>query len=313
MSGLTDSGIAVSLPEAKTTLNMAFQRGFQSEVPTFFETISTVVESTGASTKYPVLGQLTGLREWIGPRVYEDFSRYAYELPNRTFEKSIEVPVDAMEDDQLDGYALLAEQFGEQARLWPDDLVLEALQAGTSRLCVDGQYFFDTDHPVDPGNASSATYANYFTSKALSSTNFSDVLKSMQTITGRDGRPMGFGANGGLLLVVPPGLREVGKQIVEAEYLASGATNVNKGAAKLVVWDRLYKASDAATATTWYLLDVGRRIKPFIFQRRMAPTFTMMTAQNDEGVFNQNVYRWGIKARGAAGYTVPFLAARCDA
>lgn len=314
MSGLTDTGISVSLPEAKTTFSLAFQQGLQNEIPLKYESFTTVVPaSSGRSTKYPMLGQMTGFREWIGPRQYEDLSRYAYELPNRKFEKSFEVPIDDFEDDQLDGYALMARQYGEQARLWPEDLVLEAIQAGGSRLCFDGQYFFDTDHPVDPGSASSSTYANLFTTKALSSTNFSSVLTSMQTIVGRDGRPLGFGRNGGLILLVPPGLREVGKQIVEADYLASGATNVNKGAAQLVVWDRLYNASVAATATTWYVLDTGHLLKPFIFQQRLAPTLRAMTAATDEGVFEQDVYRWGAKARGAAGFTMPFLAARADA
>jgi phage major head subunit gpT-like protein len=313
MSGLTETGISVSLPEARTTFSMAFKKGLENPIPTMYQSLATVTSSSGASTKYPIMGQLTGMREWIGPRVYEDFSRYAYELTNKTFEKSVEVPIDAMEDDQLEGYAGIAEQIGEQARLWPDDLVLDAIQNGGSRLCFDGQFFFDTDHPVDPGNSGSSTYANTFTSKALSSSNFGDVLKTMQQVVGRDGRPMGFGRNGGLVLLVPPGLREVGKQIVEAEYLANGATNVNNGAAKLVVWDRLYDASVAATATNWYLLDTSRSIKPFIFQQRLAPKMTSMTAANDEGVFEQNAYRWGLKSRGAAGYGIPFLAAKAAA
>jgi phage major head subunit gpT-like protein len=313
MSGLIDTGIAVSLPEANTTFNMAFQRGLQTEQEAVSAMFTQRLSSGGASSKYPAIGQMTGLREWVGPRVYDDFARLAYELPNRKFEKSLEVPVDALEDDQLDGYALLAEQLGNQCDLWPDDLALEALQAGTTRLCVDGQFFFDTDHPTDPGNSASPTYANLFTATALSSTNFAAKLAAMQTIVGRDKRPMGFARKAGsLILLVPPGLREVGKQIVEAEYLANGASNVNSGAAKLVVWDRLYDATVAATATTWYLLDVSKLLKPIIFQERLAPAMRP-PKDDDESVADQDVYRWRVKARGAAGYGMPFTACRCDA
>lgn len=310
--GLVEAG-GVSLSEAKATISMAFQRGLQEEVATQGAMFTTFVGSEGASTKYPMLGQMTGAREWVGPREYEDLTRHAYELKNRTFEKSLEVPVDALEDDQLDGYALNAEQLGEQARLWPDDLIFEALLAGGSRLCFDQQFFFDTDHPIDPGNPASSTYANLFTGSALTSSNFANVLKQMQQIVGRDGRPRGFGRGGRVVLAVPPGLREVGKQIVEAEYLANGATNTNKNAAELVVVDRLYNPAVASTATSWFLFDLGRKLKPILFQERKAPKLVAMIAENTTNVFELDMLRWGMKMRGAAGYTLPYLAARSDA
>lgn len=59
-----------------------------------------------------------------------------------------------------------------------------------------------------------------------------------------------------------------------------------------------YEGSSAA----WYLLDTSRAIKPLIFQEREKPHLTAMTREDDEGVFMKKEYRYGIDARGAAGY-----------
>jgi phage major head subunit gpT-like protein len=309
MGKLVDSTL---LTEARTTFNMAFRDGYRSEDPIEATVMALLAgakkTSGGERTKYPIMGQLTGLREWIGPRQAEDLARYAYELKNRTFEKTLEVPVNDFEDDQYEGYADLATEFGRQAMRWPADLVLAALQAGTSQLCFDGQFFFDTDHPVDPANAASAVYANLFTATALSTVNFSTTLATLQRIPGRDGRPLGvFG--GDVILLVPPQLREVAKQIVEAEYLANGASNVNRGAARAVVWPRL-----GNEGTVWYLVDASPRPRPMIFQERQAPTDVVtLMGQTDPNVFEFDAYKWGVKARGAAGYGLPFTIARCAA
>ncbi len=37
---------------------------------------------------------------------------------------------------------------GYSAKVHPDEKIFGALAAGASSLCYDGQYFFDTDHPV---------------------------------------------------------------------------------------------------------------------------------------------------------------------
>lgn len=307
MGKIVDSAL---LTEARTTFNMAFKNAYRDPAapgPLVQLLCGAVKPSAGASTKYPILGQLTGLREWIGPRQFEDLARYAYELKNRTFEKGIEIPVNDFADDQYEAYTDAAAQIGHQCRIWPEDLVISALQAGGSSLCFDGQYFFDTDHPVDPANAGSTTYANKFTSTALTSANFSSTLATMQQIKGRDGRPVG-GFRSKLALIVPPQLRETGKNIVEAEFLSSGASNVNKGVAELVVEPRL-----GNEAAVWYLADMASPFKPMLFQMREEPSdIVALTSKSDPNVFNEDVYRWGVKARGAAGYALPWLLARCE-
>lgn len=313
MPGLVDTNLTgAKLSEANVSVNMMFKTALSREVPLWYKDVTTEVTSGGAANKYPFMGVMSPVREWLGDRIYDMIARHVFQVVNKTFEKSVEVPVDDIEDDQIGSYDQLVSQVGYQCLQWPQDQVLAALQAGGSSLCFDGQYFFDTDHPTDPGVAGSSTYANLFTSTALSSTNFSAVLAAMQLIAGRDGRPLGFEAGTGLLLVVPPQLREVANQIVGAPFLASGATNVNAGMAKVLVIPQL-GIGGGANATTWFLMQSGGSVKPFLFQLRQSPTIIAKAAPSDTNVVEKNVARWLAKMRGRAAYSLPWLAAKATA
>ncbi len=52
----------------------------------------------------------------------------------------------------------------------------------------------------------------------------------------------------------------------------------------------------------WYLLDTGNLIKPIIFQQRKKVELTPMTKLDDESVFMQDMFRWGVRARHSVGY-----------
>jgi phage major head subunit gpT-like protein len=58
----------------------------------------------------------------------------------------------------------------------------------------------------------------------------------------------------------------------------------------------------SGTGPNWYLLDVSRALKPLILQVRAAADLQAMTDRNDEGVFTNDEYRYGIRARHNAGF-----------
>ena len=70
-----------------------------------------------------------------------------------------------IEDDNLGIYTPLMQEMGRAAGVHPDELVFALLKLGHSSLCYDGQFFFDTDHPVFPnvdGTGTPATISNSF-------------------------------------------------------------------------------------------------------------------------------------------------------
>ena len=88
------------------------------------------------------------------------FKETAYTVVNRKFESTVDVQRTDIEDDNIGQYGTLAESAGQSATDLKNDLVFQALSAGFASVCYDGQYFFDTDHPVYPNEDGSGVAAS---------------------------------------------------------------------------------------------------------------------------------------------------------
>ncbi|SOC46651.1 phage major head subunit gpT-like protein [Rhizobium subbaraonis] len=133
-------------------LRVGFKTNFQqglSEAPSLYARIATVVPSATKENKYGWLGKIPGMREWIGPRQVQNISEFDYSLPNKSYEQTIGVDRDDIEDDNLGIYSPLFKEMGAAVAAHPDTLIWPLLKNGFTTPCYDGQYFFDTDHPVE--------------------------------------------------------------------------------------------------------------------------------------------------------------------
>lgn len=127
----------------KTIFNNAFQ-GAKS----LYEKVAMTVPSSAAQEVYAWLGNTTRFREWLGDRVIQNLSNHDFTIKNKEFENTVSVKRRDIEDDSYGVYNPLFAQLGEDARTHPDELVFALMSLGFSTPCYDGQYFFDTDHPV---------------------------------------------------------------------------------------------------------------------------------------------------------------------
>lgn len=135
------------LTSLRTGFNAAFAKG-KSRAKSQWTIAATLIRSTTASNMYGWLGQYPQLKEWVGPRTIKSMKEYGYTITNKLFEGTVTVPRTAIEDDNLGTYSVLFEEMGYGAATHPDSLVFGVLNKGLSSTCYDGQYFFDTDHPV---------------------------------------------------------------------------------------------------------------------------------------------------------------------
>lgn len=124
-----------------------FQKALEA-APSHYMGVATVVPSTTKSNTYGWLGNLQDLREWVGDRVINDIKEHGYQIVNKDWESSVGVKRTDIEDDEVGVYTPLVQEIGRTAAVHPDKLVFELLKAGISTNCYDGQFFFDTDHPV---------------------------------------------------------------------------------------------------------------------------------------------------------------------
>ncbi|TCP09247.1 phage major head subunit gpT-like protein [Crenobacter luteus] len=154
-------------PAVLTTLKTGFKGEYQNGLTlaeSVYDKVATRVPSATASNTYGWLGQFPQFREWIGERVIRDMAAKGYQITNKLFESTVGVKRTDIEDDNLGIYAPLFQEMGRAAAVYPDELVFALLKEGTASACYDGQYFFDTDHPVFPnvdGTGVATTVANY--------------------------------------------------------------------------------------------------------------------------------------------------------
>src|SRR5690606_7213693 len=134
-----------------------YTRGLTAAKPQW-SMIATEVPSTGAANFYGWLKDLPGIVEWTGARQLADMGKHGYSIENKTFESSISVSRDNVDDDQIGHYIVVAQNYGDQVAYFPDTLCYPILAAGFSTLCFDGQNYFDTDHPLETTPAT--TFSN---------------------------------------------------------------------------------------------------------------------------------------------------------
>lgn len=137
--------------------NAAFTRGLNAVAPQW-DKIATKVTSSGSSEFYGWLKDLPGIEEWVSDRQLVELGSHGYAIENATYEASIKIKRDDLEDDKIGKYSVLAQAWGRETGLFPDKQCYGLLAAGFTTLCYDGQNYFDTDHPLETTPAT--TFSN---------------------------------------------------------------------------------------------------------------------------------------------------------
>jgi phage major head subunit gpT-like protein len=100
------------------------------------------------------------VREWLGPRVASSIAEFDYSIKNKSWEQTLSVPREKIEDDQLGAYNIRAKMQSRQVSQFDDRLIWGLAKTGFNTNCYDGQFFFDIDHPVLDENGVVTTQAN---------------------------------------------------------------------------------------------------------------------------------------------------------
>ncbi len=276
--------------------NTLFNKEFQAQKP-IYEQIATVTPSTTDTETYAWLGDIPGMREWVGDRMIQNLSASDYSIKNKDFELTMGVPRNAIEDDKIGVYNPSVQMLGQSAAMHPDKLVFSLLGNGFTEKCYDGQPFFSANHKAGKNSVS-----NKGTAK-LTMASYIAARTAIMSMTNSKGEPLGLIPD---VLTVPPALEADAREILIADQI-NGTKNTMAGTAKPLVAPRL-----AGHDTAWFLLCTNMPIKPLIYQKRTAAKFISLTAETDENVFMKKVFLYGVDYRGNAGYGLWQLAYGSD-
>lgn len=278
-------------------LNTTFMRVLQSS-PTVYNQLAMTVQSTGRGNVYPMLSDIPAMREWIGDKRVDQMDGKDYTIVNKSYESTIAVKRDDIEDDNLGFYTMQAGAIGEAgATLW-DELLAEVINNGFTNLTYDGQAFFSDSHELKSPDFS-GTFSNKGTKKLSAATqaaakaSLGAALESFGSLKRANGKPLGVRPN---VLMVPPALEDVANALMTADRLEDGKVNLHKGRLTVVI-NPFLTSPDA-----WFVLATDRSMRPFIVQKRKEPVMVSQTDMNADDVFMRAEYKFGVEARGAAGY-----------
>ena len=266
--------------------NTIFNKALGDYKPLYPE-IATVTPSTTDTETYAWLGDIPGMREWIGEREIQNLTASEYTIKNKSYEATIGIDRDVIEDDRIRLWSSNISALAQNAAKNPDKLIFRLLAEGFTSKCFDGKPFFSDAHKTGGKTVSNMSHAK------LSLDAYIAARASMMSLTNSKGEPLALVPD---KLVVPPALEKEARDILVADFI-NGTKNTMQGTAKPLVAPQL-----AGHDSAWFLLCTTQPVKPLIYQERKKPKFVSKTNETDDNVFMSKQFLYGVDARGNAGY-----------
>jgi phage major head subunit gpT-like protein len=300
-----------------------FSNRFQTalgEVQNQWQGYSSLMPSSTRQTLYHWVDQVPSLRKWVGGKVKQNAALRDYELANEDYEETIALGKYDSADDIRGALAPVVTMQGNAAGRWPDEVMTSAVVNGTTRLCFDGQAFFYANHPVSMDDPSRGVYSNNLVGASYNLLGndpmsvWQAASETMSGYVGASGAPLGLIAD---TLMVPPNMTRAALSVAKLDIVpqtftaggnisaAAGVSNIYKGTINVIVNPRMPQTNPFGV-----VMCTSLGILPFIWQLRQSPVYIPQTDPSLSQPFYEKEFVHGIEARGAGGYSLPFLAIR---
>lgn len=258
------------------------------------EDFAIILPSTTGAQHQTWLNQVDGMHEWIGDRQIQNLELEGLIVVNRDFESTKGIKRKFIEDDNFGQFGILFDMMGASAEaLWGD---LAELALLSNDVWADGNPFFCTGRKLGEKSV---------------------ITNVVKTALGKDAVEAGLvamtsyllhsGENADVMpdkLIVGPSLVGMAKQIVEAELITGGVSNVSPARDLEVRVSRKFTGTHAAK---WCITGRKAGVPLVAVQQRKKGVLVRMDSETDEDVFMRGEYRYGTDARGEGYKTLPFL------
>lgn len=246
---------ATDYQAALAGLQALFMESLESQDQTLVDTLSMRVNSTAPSEIYAWCDGLGSMTEWTGDRDLADIKAETVTVVNKHYEKSVEISKDDLSDDRIGIAQSKVQGLARLVGVHRTEMIASALNTAFSDIGWDGKAICAADHPRD---APLAAQSN-LTDEPLDDGEFETGVQAMMLMTGPAGNVLGLRPTH---LIVDPSNKAVAENLLKAQFLANGQSNIHYQACDLIVEPRL-------TTGYWFLVDASRpELKPFVLQVR---------------------------------------------
>jgi len=258
-----------------------------------------IMETTSTSNKekYGWLGNVPDLSEWKDSRKLYGVSDYDYEIPNVSYEGTLQVDRDDIEDDQLGGIKIRIGDLARKAKIHPRKLFFDLILTGETALAFDGLPFYSTSHVYKgvsgtQSNLITGTKAGALPTAAEMQADFIKVRAALRGLTDDTSAPFNEGELK-LHIVASPELEGVLDTVFSADLIGNN-TNTLKGAAS-------YMSTGRLTGADWYVFENSGNLKAVVKQMRQQVRFEALEASSEQGFMNK-LYKYGVDYRVGFGF-----------
>ena len=306
-----------ALNALRRNFNRAFQEGIRG-APSEWNKIATRVPSASAQNIYGWLMKFPQMREWLkgSSRAARSIAEQVYALANKKYESTVDVNREDIEDDNLGMYRPVMQMAGQEAMDHVDRISFGTLDDAYRTTCYDGKSFFATDHPryaeVD-GTGTNDTESNLIMGDLEITAPANKASAGDITLDG-GGADKAVGGTFRIQCTTAGASRTAAKFRIaydDGDYgaeditLAAGKYAVPNGGVTLAFSNAAFVKGETWTVEPqnppWYLLHASSMIKPVVYQDRSPAELTTVNALDNDTVFSTDVFRYGIRARRAAG------------
>lgn len=271
--------------------------------------LSMLFTSDQDGETYKWLGMSPMMREWVGGRNAKGFRENGISITNKHYEATMEVLVKELRRDKTGQVMVRIREMAQRTNSHWASLLSTLILNGTSAVCYDGQYFFDTDHSEgDSGmqdnditvdiSALPASVHGVVTAPSVEEMQQSILKGVAQILSFKDdqGEPMNEDA-ANFLVMVPVPLFLVGSKAVSlpigtgvSEQNLPSGLNIDVVANGRLTWTDSFSVFRA-----------DGNVKPFIRQQETEVQMKAK-AEGSEYEFDNDAHQYGVDTWRNVGY-----------
>lgn len=269
--------------------------------------------SDQASEEYTWLGASPAMQEWIGQRQAKGLPEYSFEIKNKHYEATIEVPIRWMNRDKFGMIEARVSEMAQRANAHWAKLLSTLIINGESTACYDGQYFFDTDH----SEGSSGTQSNDISVDVSAvpvevhgTTTIPSVeemqiaifesIQQMVTFKDDQGEPINEAARDFLVMVPPSFIRSASQAVNTTDQVGPSQTAFSELKKDFSI-HAVPNVRLSSWTTKFAVFRTDAAIKPFIMQDEKAVSIKAK-AEGSDYEFDNDAHQYGLDAWRNVGY-----------
>lgn len=268
--------------------------------------------SNQETEKYKIIGASPALREWIGGRSVKSLRTAGIDVINKLFEATVIISVDDLRRDKTGFIRVRLGQLVDRYNQHWAKLLTTLRIAGTTTVCIDGQYFYSAAHAWgDSGTLSNLlTYSTYSELSVVAAANPTAIelakviLKGVQhlfSLKDDQGEPANEDARK-FLVQVPVNMFGALIQALSSNFLSTGTGVVdNPTLVAKKEFELIPSVNPRLSATDALYIDrIDGVAKPFILQNETDYTLSAK-AEGSDFEHDNNAHEYGIKVNRNVG------------